>query len=239
MQRAQLAGSWRCSPPLARGKRSPAAPLQRGTEKGRTYRQINDPRPCVSAFLPATGRAKSRGTSRRGRPRASRRLRRRCFPIFGRVVSDIVDLLVVPFFSFPILRTISSSLQFLDLKVSAASSHLPLSQARYFALRTAHCRCFSLHPREAEASAHTPLLPSSLHQEEKKNTYHEMPHIPGHDPDIARPKIKRACRPLRRKDGNSRSALDEKAPLVGVGVPVHLSQRTGADDGVRGGDGLG
>lgn len=67
----------------------------------------------------------------------------------------------------------------------------------------------------------------------------EMAHIPRNNAHIARLVIKGPRRALGRKDGNARLAANEEIPLVGVGVPVHLAQRAGLDDGVGGRDGLG
>lgn len=68
---------------------------------------------------------------------------------------------------------------------------------------------------------------------------HKVAHIPGDDADITRDVIKRPGGPLGGEDGDTGFTTDEEIPLVGVGVPMHLPQRAGLDNGVGGGDGLG
>lgn len=71
------------------------------------------------------------------------------------------------------------------------------------------------------------------------NVLDEMAHVAGHDADVASDVVESAGCALGGEDGDTGASADEEGPLVGVGVPVHLADRTGLDDGVGGGHGLG
>ena len=66
------------------------------------------------------------------------------------------------------------------------------------------------------------------------NVLHKVAHVLGHDAHVARDVVKRPGVPLGREDGDARAPADEERPLVRHGVPVHLAQRPGLDDDVRG-----
>ena len=65
-----------------------------------------------------------------------------------------------------------------------------------------------------------------------------MPHALRHDAHVPGEVVERAGRVAAREDGDARAAADEVAPLVGVGVPVHLAHAAGRDGHVSGRDGL-
>lgn len=71
------------------------------------------------------------------------------------------------------------------------------------------------------------------------NVLDEMAHVAGHDADVAGNVVESAGSALGGEDGDTGASADEEGPLVGVGVPVHLADRAGLDDGVGGGHGLG
>lgn len=67
----------------------------------------------------------------------------------------------------------------------------------------------------------------------------KVAHVARDDADVAGHVVEGAGGALGGEDGDSRAAADEEVPFVGVGVPVHLAQGAGLDDGVGGGHGLG
>lgn len=71
------------------------------------------------------------------------------------------------------------------------------------------------------------------------NVLDKVAHVAGHDADVAGHVVKGAGGALGTKDGDAGAALDEEGPLVGVGVPVHLTDGSRLDGDVGGGHGLG
>lgn len=68
---------------------------------------------------------------------------------------------------------------------------------------------------------------------------HKVAHVARDDAHVTGEVVKGASPPLGSEDGHPGVAGEEEGPLVGVGVPVHLADRAGLDDGVGRGDGLG
>lgn len=71
------------------------------------------------------------------------------------------------------------------------------------------------------------------------NVLDKVAHVAGDDADVAGDVVESAGGSLGGEDGDTSASTDEEGPLVGVGVPVHLPDRTGLDDGVGGSHGLG
>lgn len=67
----------------------------------------------------------------------------------------------------------------------------------------------------------------------------KVAHVARDDADVTGDVVEGAGGALGGEDGDARATPDEEVPLVRVGVPVHLAQGAGLDDGVGGGHGLG
>lgn len=71
------------------------------------------------------------------------------------------------------------------------------------------------------------------------NVLDKVAHVAGDNADVAGDVVESAGGALGGEDGDTSASTNEEGPLVGVGVPVHLTDRTGLDDGVGGSHGLG
>lgn len=71
------------------------------------------------------------------------------------------------------------------------------------------------------------------------NVLDKVAHVAGDDADVTGDVVKGTGGTLGGEDGDTGAAADEEGPLVGVGVPVHLADRAGLDDGVGSSHGLG
>lgn len=70
-------------------------------------------------------------------------------------------------------------------------------------------------------------------------SWQKLTHIARYNANIAGHVVKSPSGAFSRENGHSCSPGDEEAPLVGVGVPVHLAKCSRGDVKMRGGNGLG